>query len=77
MGVRRYLKKMLELCKNVEDENLRIIKIFRCDNIVFEKRKIHYATVSTRLERALSNYFKQRIYVTSRSERTIKLLAEG
>jgi uncharacterized protein (DUF1697 family) len=66
---------MLQLCKSIEDENLRIIKVVKTDNIVFEKRKIHYAEVSSRLEKVLSNCFKDRVYVTSRSMRTIKLLA--
>jgi len=42
---------MLELCKRIEDENLRIIKVVKCDNVVFEKKKIYYATVSLRLEK--------------------------
>jgi uncharacterized protein (DUF1697 family) len=68
-------KKMLELCKRIEDGNLRIIKVVKTDNVVFEKRKIHYAEISSRLEKLLSNYFKERVYVTSRSMRTVKLLA--
>jgi uncharacterized protein (DUF1697 family) len=68
-------KKVLQLCKSIEDENLKIIKIVKTDNIVFEKRKIHYAEVSTRLEKILSNYLKEKVYVTSRSKRTIKILA--
>ena len=68
-------KKMLQLCKSIENEDLRIIKVVKTDNIVFEKRKIHYAEVSSRLEKLLSDYFKEKVYVTSRSVRTIKLLA--
>ncbi|MGC8935694.1 MAG: DUF1697 domain-containing protein [Thermoproteota archaeon] len=68
-------KEMLQLCKSIEDENLRIIKVVKTDNIVFEKRKIHYAEVSLRLEKILSDYFKEKVHVTSRSMRTIKLLA--
>jgi uncharacterized protein (DUF1697 family) len=68
-------KKMLELCKRIEDEDLRIIRVVKTDNVVFEKRKIHYAEVSSRLEKILSDYFKEKVYVTSRSVRTIKLLA--
>jgi len=66
--------KMLELCKGIEDENLRIIKIVKTDNVVFEKKKIHYAAVSSRLEKVLSKYFGKPVYVTSRSMRTIRLL---
>ncbi len=67
-------KKMLKLCKSIEDENLRIIGIVKTDNIIFEKRDIHYATVSSRLEKVLSDYFKERVCVTSRSTKTIELL---
>lgn len=66
-------KEMLKLCKSIEDENLRVIRVVKTDNIVFEKRNIHYAEVSSRLEKILSDYFKEKIYVTSRSMRTIKL----
>jgi hypothetical protein len=68
---------MLNICRGVEDENLRIVGIFRADNIVFEKRRIHYGNVSLRLEKVLSDYFKENVYVTSRSMRTIKLLVRG
>ena len=67
-------KKMLELCKSIEDDNLRIIKVVKTDNIVFEKRNIHYATVTSKLEKVLSEYFKEKVYATSRSTKTIKLL---
>ena len=50
-------KKMLELCKRIEDEDLKIIGVVKTDNVVFEKRKMHYASVSSRLERVLSDYF--------------------
>jgi uncharacterized protein (DUF1697 family) len=66
--------KMLELCRGIEDENLRIIKIVKTDNVVFKKKKIHYATVSSRLEKVLSKHFGKSVYVTSRSMRTIRLL---
>lgn len=69
-------EKMLELCRRVEDENLRIVKVVKTDNIIFEKRGIHYADVSSRLEKVLSGYFKEKIHVTSRSMKTLKLLAE-
>ena len=70
-------KKMLELCKSIEDENLKIIKVVKTDNIVFEKRRMHYAAVSSRLEKVLSDYFEAKIYVTSRSLRTVSLLSNS
>jgi hypothetical protein len=42
-------------------------------NIIF-KRKIHYATVSLRIEKVLSNYFNGEICATSRSVKIIKPL---
>jgi uncharacterized protein (DUF1697 family) len=76
-GVKRISKEeMLKLCKKIEDEDLRIVKIVKADNIIFEKKKIHYATVSSRLEKVLSEYFKKKVYVTSRSMETIKLLTK-
>jgi len=68
-------KKMLQLCKSVENENLRIIKVVKTDNVIFEKKNIHYAQVSLSLEKILSDYFKEKVFVTSRSMKTIKLLA--
>lgn len=67
---------MLKICKSVEKGDLKILGIVKTDNIVFEKRKIHYAEVSKRLEKALSKRFKEKVYVTSRSMRTIKFLAK-
>jgi uncharacterized protein (DUF1697 family) len=66
--------KILELCRSIEDEDLRIIKVVKTDNVIFEKREMHYGAVSSRLERVLSNYFGKPIYVTSRSMKTIGLL---
>jgi uncharacterized protein (DUF1697 family) len=65
---------MLKLCKSIEDENLKIIKIVKTDNIIFEKRKIRYAEISLRIEKVLSDYFNEKVYATSRSMKTIKLL---
>lgn len=48
---------MLELCKKAEDENLKILGVVRTDNILFMKKRIHYATAGARLERILSEYF--------------------
>lgn len=66
--------KMFELCKKIEDNNLKIIKIIKVDNIIFKKKNIHYATVGSKLEKILSAYFGKPIYVTTRSMRTIEAL---
>ena len=67
-------EEMLRLCKKIEDDDLRIIKIVKTDNIIFEKRNIHYATVGQRLEKVLSEHFGKPVYVTTRSMRTIRSL---
>ena len=67
---------MLRLCKKIENDNLRIVKIVKTDNIVFEKRNMHYADVGSRLEKILSEHFGKTIYVTTRSMKTIKSLSE-
>jgi len=67
-------EEILRLCRKVEDDNLRIIKIVKTDNIIFEKRNMHYATVGQRLEKILSEHFGKPVYVTTRSMRTIKSL---
>jgi uncharacterized protein (DUF1697 family) len=66
--------KMLELCKKIEDENIKILRIVKTDNIIFKKRGIHYAKVGSKLEKVLSKYFGKPIHVTTRSMKTIKCL---
>lgn len=68
-------KKMLELCKKVENQNLKILRIVNVDNIIFKKSGVHYATVGSKLEKILSPYFGRRIYVTTRSIKTIRSLS--
>lgn len=67
-------KKMFELCKKVENQNLKILRIVNVDNIIFKKSGVHYATVGSKLEKILSSYFGKRIYVTTRSIKTIRSL---
>lgn len=67
-------KKMLKLCKKVENRNIKILKIVKTDNVIFKKKDIHYATVGSKLEKILSSYLGKRIYVTTRSVETIRSL---
>jgi uncharacterized protein (DUF1697 family) len=69
-------EKMLRILKGVEDENLEILDIYRADNVIFKKRNIHYAEVSSRIENALSKHFGDRVYVTSRSAKTVGAISE-
>jgi len=63
---------MLKLCKNIENDRVWILGLFRLDNVVFQKRGIHYASIGKMLEKVLSKHFKRPIYVTARSMRTLK-----
>lgn len=67
-------REMMELCRKVENENLKILKIFKTDNIVFKKKNMHYAKVGSEIERVLSSHFGSKIYVTTRSVKTIERL---
>ncbi|MCK4347120.1 MAG: DUF1697 domain-containing protein [Thermoplasmatales archaeon] len=67
-------KEMFELCKQIEGYNLKILKIYKTDNIFFKKKGMHYATVGSKLEKILSSYFEKSIYVTTRSMKTIRSL---
>ena len=69
-------KEMLELCRKVESRNLKILGVLKTDNIIFKKRNMHYATVGSKLEKILSEHFGKRIYVTTRSTSTIRLLSK-
>ncbi len=63
---------MMKLCKSIENNRVKIIGVFKLDNVVFQKREIHYASVGKMLERVLSKHFKREIYVTARSVRTLR-----
>lgn len=63
---------MLHLCKSIENRQVRIIGVFKTDNILFEKRGVHYATVGSKLERALSGHFGSPVHVTARSVGTLE-----
>ena len=67
-------EQMLELCRSIENDDLKILRVVRTDNILFKKRNMHYATVSKKLELILSKHFQKPIHVTSRSMRTIRRL---
>jgi uncharacterized protein (DUF1697 family) len=69
-------EQMLKLCKSIESDDLKILRVVRTDNIIFKKRNMHYATVSKKLEKVLSEHFQKPIQVTSRSMRTLKALKE-
>lgn len=63
--------KILKLCKKLEGDNIRILRIVNLDNIIFKKSGIHYAAVGSKLEKMLTSYFKKPVYVTTRSMKTV------
>ncbi len=63
---------ILTLLKRAESEDLKIIGAYREDNIIFEKRNMHFATVGKVFEDILSNHFGKKIYVTTRSLKTVE-----
>lgn len=66
-------KELLSCLDELNNNSIRIIDIYGNDNIIFEKSDdIHFATVGSKIERILSNYFGRNIYVTTRSMDTIK-----
>lgn len=69
-------KEMIKLCKKIETDDLKILKIVKTDNILFKKRNMHYASVGAKIEGVLSKHFGKQIYVTTRSLKTIKDLIE-
>lgn len=69
-------EEMLELSEKIEDENVRVVGLYRSDNIIFEKREIHYAEVGKRLEGVLSDHFGEPIHVTTRSIGTVRGIVE-
>ncbi|MEF8848799.1 MAG: DUF1697 domain-containing protein [Candidatus Thermoplasmatota archaeon] len=77
-GSKNFTKKEVISClEEIEDNDIRIIGMFSNDNIVFEKTEdIHYATVGSMIEKALSEEFGVEFNVTTRAFRTVKRLIE-
>jgi len=57
-----------------ESPHIRILGSVKADNILFEKRGVHYATVGARLENVLSAHFEKEVCVTVRSAGTLAKL---
>lgn len=65
-------RQLMRALKHLEGDDLRFLKIVKTDDVVFQKNGIHYATVGTRMERKLKEVFGKRIYVTTRSLKTLE-----
>ena len=56
---------------DLEDNSLRIIDLYKPDNIFFEKTGIHYAEVGLRIQTVLQDLFGKEVMVTTRSFNTL------
>lgn len=65
-------KQMADILRKIEDRNLKIMGIYKVDNVIFKKRVVHFAQVGSRIEKALEEHFKQKVYVTTRSLTTVE-----
>ena len=66
-------EKIFKVLKHSRTKNVRFIGMYKTDNIIFLKRKeVPYAAASSVIERELSKLFGERIYVTSRSVRSVR-----
>ncbi len=66
-------EKIFRALKRAENKSVRFIGMYKTDDIIFVKRReVPYAAASSIIERELSKLFKERIYVTSRSLRSIR-----
>jgi UDP-N-acetylenolpyruvoylglucosamine reductase len=65
-------EEILKILKKAESEKLVILAMHKADNIIFAKKGMHHATVGKVFEALLSKHFKKKIYVTTRSIRSVK-----
>jgi len=56
---------------DIEDDSLRIIDLYKPDNIIFVKTGIHYAEVGLRIQAVLQDLFGKEMMVTTRSFNTL------
>ncbi len=66
-------EKIFRALKRAENKNVHFIGMHKTDDIIFVKRReVPYAAASSIVERELSKLFTERIYVTSRSLRSLR-----
>ncbi len=51
-------KQMADILRKIEDRNLKIMGIYKVNNVIFKKRVVHFAEVGSRIERALVFQFQ-------------------
>ena len=64
-------RKLMHHLKQLESDQIRILKIVKTDDILFMKNGIHYATVGREIERKLKAVLGKDVYVTTRSITTL------
>ncbi len=68
---------VLRLVKKIESNNIKILNVYKTDNVIFKVRSLPYAAVGSKLERVFSKYFRTKIYVTTRGLNTLKKIVEN
>ncbi len=66
------VEEMRSLLKDIEDDSLHIIDLYRADNIIFEKTGIHYAEVGLRIQMVLERKFGKEVMVITRFFATVE-----
>lgn len=71
------MEEMRTRLKEIEDDSLHIIDLYKPDNIIFEKTGIHYAQVGLRIQAVLQDLFGREVMVTTRSLKTLNGLMKN
>ncbi|MFQ6135587.1 MAG: DUF1697 domain-containing protein [Candidatus Hydrothermarchaeales archaeon] len=72
-SIRRIRKEeIFEILKDAESKNLKILGGYKSDNVIFAKEGIHYAAVGKIFEDLLEKHFGSKVFVTTRSLRSVK-----
>jgi len=64
-------RQLLRQLKDIETDDLKILSLVKTDDVLFQKRNMHYATAGSMIEKKLKQIFKKPILVTCRSTSTL------
>jgi len=64
-------RQLMHHLKELESDKIRILKIIKTDDIIFQKNGIHYAVIGAEIEKKLKAVFGKKVYVTTRSIPTL------
>lgn len=65
-------RRLMRALKELEGDDLQILRIVKTNDVIFKKNGIHYSTAGSRIERKLKEVLKKDIYVTTRSIKTLE-----